>query len=218
MKPIIFGTDDVRAILEGRKSQTRRVMKPQPTMDTDGMWHWKDCQWMDSGLGFPKSGIEDYAPYKVGDVLWVRETWCEVPYEYEHIKIPGGHITIPKIAYKASSEIDYTGIWCPSIHMPREAARIFLRVKSVRAERVQEITIDDAIAEAALPDYHGMRSEAVNAFRDLWDVYNAKRGHGWDANPWAWAYEFERIEEIGLEPAAKPAADYIDQDVLLPAT
>jgi hypothetical protein len=75
IKPIFFNTPMVQAILEGKKTQTRRVMKPQPTMNETGMWTWKDCQWMDGGLGFPTSAISDHAPYRVGDTLWVREAF-----------------------------------------------------------------------------------------------------------------------------------------------
>jgi hypothetical protein len=217
MKPIIFSTPMVQAILDGRKTQTRRVIKydfesvysaasQQGIMD-------KVCQYGE----LPSDAIEWYAKniakpkYQPGDVLWVRETFCEVPYEHNHVPIKGGYITIPKYAYKADSERDYTGIWKPSIHMPREAARIFLRVKTVRVERLQEITEEDAIAEGVgdpydyqSPEYYDqphMRGLEINksAFAGLWDSLNEKRGYGWRTNPWVWVIEFER-EEVNHEP------------------
>jgi len=190
MKPIIFSTPMVQAILDGKKTQTRRVIKID-----DAPENWK--------ISIAGTSIVRTEPYDVklpryaaGDILWVRETFCEVPYEYNHIPIKGGHITIPKYAYKADSERDYTGIWKPSIHMPREAARIFLRVKTVRVERLQDITEEDAIAE-------GMSNTLVDGvvfisakgnFHVFWDSLNIKRGYGWDTNPWVWVIEFEREE------------------------
>ena len=212
MKPIIFSTPMVQAILDGRKTQTRRAIKydfesvysaasQQGIMD-------KVCQYGE----LPSDAIEWYAKniakpkYQPGDILWVRETFCEVPYEHNHVPIKGGYITIPKYAYKADSERDYTGIWKPSIHMPREAARIFLRVTNVRVERLQDITEEDAIAEGVgdpydyqSPEYYDqphMRGLEINksAFAGLWDSLNEKRGYGWRTNPWVWVIEFEREE------------------------
>lgn len=209
MKPILFSTPMVQAILDGRKTQTRRAIKydfesvysaasQQGIMD-------KVCQYGE----LPSDAIEWYAKniakpkYQPGDVLWVRETFCEVPYEHNHVPIKGGYITIPKYAYKADSERDYTGIWKPSIHMPREAARIFLRVKTVRVERLQDITPKDAWDEGCrignsfpweehIPELQQQCRDIL--FIQLWDSLNAKRGYGWDANPWVWVIEFEREE------------------------
>jgi hypothetical protein len=209
MKPIIFNTLMVQAILDGKKTMTRRAIKydfesvysaasQQGIMD-------KVCQYGE----LPSDAIEWYAKniakpkYQPGDVLWVRETFCEVPYEHNHVPIKGGYITIPKYAYKADSERDYTGIWKPSIHMPREAARIFLRVKTVRVERLQDITPKDAWDEGCrignsfpweehIPELQQQCRDIL--FIPLWDSLNAKRGYGWDANPWVWVIEFEREE------------------------
>jgi hypothetical protein len=201
MKPIIFSTLMVQAILDGRKTQTRRVIKPQPAKEATQFERFIET--VDCGLearfgSKNSSAVCDRKPqYKPGDILWVRETFCEVPYEHNHVPIKGGHITIPKYAYKADSERDYTGIWKPSIHMPREAARIFLRVKTVRVERLQDITEEDAIAEGmskTLVDGVVFISTKGN-FHVFWDSLNIKRGYGWDTNPWVWVIEFERINK-----------------------
>jgi hypothetical protein len=143
--------------------------------------------------------------YQPGDILWVRETW----FENEEC-----------LLYKASkyeNTKEYHGRngwvqikWRPSIFMPREAARIFLRVTNVRVERLQEITEEDAIAEGIswldeacysnngwTPTLYDPDSGGSPVFRDgftaLWDSINAKRGYSWDTNPWVWVYEFEDI-------------------------
>ena len=195
MKPIIFSTPMVQAILDGKKTQTRRVIKID-----DAPENWK--------ISIAGTSIVRTEPYDVklpryaaGDILWVRETFCEVPYEYNHIPIKGGHITIPKYAYKADSERDYTGIWKPSIHMPREAARIFLMVKAIRAEKLRDISETDAIAEGVNHqwgiNHNGektLEKVCTTVFKELWDSLNEKRGYGWNTNPWVWVIEFEREE------------------------
>lgn len=198
-KPILFNTEMVRAILEGRKTQTRRVIKPIYNKDYnrfsrmsifsaikkfDPWWHGVDY---DGGI-FVNDPIEQ-PRYQPGDILWVRETWQ---------LLPSGFIERPpemKYIYKATHELsDECAKWRPSIHMSREAARIFLRVTDVRAERLRDITISDCIAEG-IPKVHGMRSEIINWYNELWDTLNAKRGYGWDTNPWVWVITFEKIEE-----------------------
>ncbi len=216
MKPIIFSTEMVRAILDGRKTQTRRVIKPQPESMKDGK--------------LPK------CPYQPGDILWVRETW----YYEEHMhELTAGDPDLPSGRYKhryicKASDPDYpvgNKGWRPSIHMPREAARLFLLVKAVRVERLQDITEQDAIAEGALytdfgthvptwkasldggKTYHPARPQqhngwhmspvnspdqcyftATSAFAGYWNRLNAKRGHSWDTSPWVWVIEFSRTE------------------------
>jgi hypothetical protein len=133
-----------------------------------------------------------------GDILWVRETWATVSsgiIEYKATYIE---------PYTGSTEIDHIGkkiTWRPSIHMPREAARIFLLVTNVRVERVQDITEEDAKAEGCherlLND--GWKNIGKLTARDdfimLWEYLNAKRGYGWDTNPWVWVVKFERISK-----------------------
>lgn len=199
-KPILFNTEMVQATLEGRKTATRRIMKPQPLFKTSRKYIFADetC---------PKKfedcdNIFDVYQYQVGDILYVRETFCEVPYEYEHIPMENGHITVPKIAYRADSKIDYTGIWKPSIHMPKELARIFLKVTNVRVERLQDMSIQDMINEGVkasdITTNRGViEYRVVNRFEELWDSTVKKKDldkYGFGANPWVWVIEFERVE------------------------
>lgn len=203
MKPILFNTEMVRAILEGLKTVTRRVVKPQPPNAHDIL----DFDEEDNSFDFLCGMIADNcfidfaytakAPYRPGDILYVRETWCKT----DCFGLQDGYV------YKANdnSILEQTGFipkWRPSIHMPREAARIFLRVESVRVERLQNITDEQAKKEGAEgwlvastrdwdknPDY-------ILSFRYIWNhtVKKAYRDlYGWDANPWVWVIEFERI-------------------------
>ena len=205
MKPILFSTPMVRAILDGRKTQTRRAIKydfesvysaasQQGIMD-------KVCQYGE----LPSDAIEWYAKniakpkYKPGDVLWVRETWSRDEsgeYVYRTNYGTTEDDSFPPSMFK----------WKPSIHMPREAARIFLRVTNVRVERLQEITPKDAWEEGCrignffpwekhIPELQQQCRDIL--FKSLWDGLNAKRGYGWDINPWVWVYEFERVSEDG---------------------
>jgi hypothetical protein len=147
--------------------------------------------------------VDGKCPYEIGTRLWVRETWGAVwPDEYP---VP---LEQCKIEYKADTNNPYPGDWpadeargnddAPkwraSIHMPRWASRLSLEIVSVRVERVQEISFDDAIAEGVCADPHGVRSESRRWFSELWDSINAKRGYGWDVNPWVWVIEFKVIE------------------------
>jgi len=197
-RSIIFGSEMVKAILEGRKTQTRRVIKPQPA----------------SGIRFSPfvpgqvedgHGRELRCPYAV-DRLWVRETWTE-GYNRLLIEGEGDDENAVSIIYKDGTEIyrpcpaataehwgdfsldgDLNPIWKSSMFMPRWASRITLEVVSVRVERLQEISDSDARAEGVLCDLNCRRP-----FMELWDSINAKRGYGWDSNPWVWVIEFERV-------------------------
>lgn len=187
VKPILFNTEMVRAILEGRKTVTRRVAKPQPAGDGSapepfktrpGYWN----SWGDDNVYRP--------PYQPGDILWVRETWQN--------KRGGGYLykadTIGSFDLFMTPEgrvVNYIP-WRPSIHMPMEAARIFLRVTGVRVERLQKITYDEAIREGA------DRGRALNNFEWIWN-HTIKpadlSAYGWNANPWVWVFDFERISK-----------------------
>ena len=208
-KPILFSGEMVKAILDGRKTQTRRVMKPQPLFYTgrkyivpdDAPKKWHDCDDI-FAAGFCPYGQPD-------DILYVRETWADLrgmgfgndpqtdnPWNFAYaadIKPGSDSDRIRK---------EYGVKWKPNIHMPREAARLFLRVKSVRVERVQDISEDDARAEGCSAGYetHGdgkfedvteYEWTAKEEFADLWNSIYAKRGFGWDINPWVWVVEFD---------------------------
>jgi hypothetical protein len=188
-KPIIFSGPMVRAILEGRKTQTRRVLKPQPELEWElkydygapSFWRWKTCRWDAKEIG-PDYYVYDYAPNHTGDRLWVRETWGEM----EQV-----HTGNRFIVYAADGEPeDDSGFfplekWKPAIYMPRRASRITLEITNIRAEQLNDIAHEDATAEGC---------SNAEAYRELWDELNAKRGFGWDANPWVWVIEFERVE------------------------
>ena len=198
VKPILFNTQMVEAILKGHKTQTRRLLKPQPYTDGVGVWYWKG-RW-----NFPWTGIEQEALYKPGDILWVRETWarqfglywhkaglevdengyCKDGYWAKDAAAPGGKIYI---ATKAPER------WKPSIHMPKEAARIFLRVTGVRVERLQ--VIENIAAEGITLFPADNRLDPRYYFIKMWDslISPADRDEcGWAANPWVWVYKFER--------------------------
>ncbi len=175
-KPILFSGPMVKAILEGRKTMTRRVIK----FNASGRVQAHGKQWH-----IDDSNVVLGAPYQPGDHLWVRETWV-------HIE-PDIH-PMYRADYKSTTQLAQLALgfkWRPSIFMPRWASRITLEVTGVRAERLQEITETDAISEGVKggschPDFW------VGAFRDLWDSINGKK-HPWESNPYVWVYEFRRI-------------------------
>lgn len=193
--PILFSTPMVQAILEGRKTQTRRILKPQPV----GIM--KPHQLCDDGF-FKKEHIGKWlwetesgeslklCPYgQPGDILWVRETFLV---EYSRHK--------EFYEYKAdySDTLAKEVVWKPSIFMPREAARILLRVIDIRVERLQDISEEDAIAEGvSLPNYADQAIRDVRypdpstIYAELWESINGEGS--WDANPWVWVVKFERI-------------------------
>jgi hypothetical protein len=198
-KPILFNTEMVQAILEGRKTVTRRVIKPQPI----------------AGIRksvFVPSGIEDghgreiKLLYKVGDILYIRETWQLLPSGFDEIPPEYWYI------YKATDELsDECTRWRPSIHMPKKAARIFLKVTDVRVERLQDMTDEDCIAEGIKPvrvpgstNYREEREfqiacgiATIEKYEELWDSTIKKQDldkYSWEANPWVWVIEFERVE------------------------
>lgn len=201
MKPILFNTEMVKAIMEGRKTCTRRLVK-QSTLQAVRRWQ------KERPKDKPEELIDKLAapPYYPGDVLYVRETWTTLHYVDANGRT---HYDRKMYFYAADGEPDVTlydadGFeqddqrirWRPSIHMPKEAARIFLRVKNVHAERLQDIDGAGQRAEGA-DSKHGFGATR-GAFIDLWNstIKPAERiCYGWDANPWVWVIEFERIEE-----------------------
>ncbi len=196
-KSILLSTFDVQAIIDGRKTQTRRVIKPHNAVKAarrggyrqgDGLWIDNKAT-KDASHGYIKDYsvsscwinrdiyLAKYSPCQPGDVLWVRETW--------HVYSERGRIT--EYIYKANCP-DAKIKWRPSIHMPRDAARLFLRVTDVRAEWVQDISEKDAKAEGVIANDAVKVSSYTWWFHQLWDELNAKRGYGWDTNPWVWVF------------------------------
>lgn len=192
MKPIIFSTPMVQAIMDGRKTMTRRVIKPQPAI----MAKSKPLDGYSDSM-IKAAGDFPTPKYKPGDVLWVRETFFEYKGRY-HYKADDKHKALDTMLGSSFFK------WHPSIHMPREAARLFLRVTSVRAERVQDISTSDCEREGIASDidrFNGLMTPhhdwIVGEFSRLWDSLNAKRNDGeyvWDKSPWVWVVGFERIE------------------------
>lgn len=215
-RPILFSGEMVKAILAGRKTQTRRVLH-QPRRK-DGIKLVPEL--------LRSMGAGHACPYgAAGDRLYVREMFCiESNFNIEHESVyPPPHndgrpvnrvIDHPvygdyweQAHYKATDpapELCIAGLeepgvrWCPSIHMPRWASRIMLEIVNVRVERVQDISEADAMAEGSqepslVPIVSACWSER-QVYAKLWDHINKDRGYGWDVNPWAWVIEFKRIE------------------------
>lgn len=219
IKPILFNTEMVKAILDGRKTVTRRCVKPKQIIGLG-------CDKCPNNL--PKEYIREKKmlfkpycdmtdnelinaiykePFQPGDILYVRETWTDhyVPDEDGKPKL--------EYCYKADG-IDIkveclpgeNNRWYSSIHMPKEAARLWLKVTDVRVEQLNDITVEECKKEGIWDDYrtlsdeyHDMLMEKAypETFGKLWNSTVKKFDrYGWDANPWVWAIEFERCEKL----------------------
>lgn len=259
MKPILFNTEMVRAILDGRKTVTRRIIKFPTWMneEPDEFGEWTGYSADGAGqntFGIPRETLPELiAPYRKGDILYVRETWQEV-FETEYDSEAPGYCKnireqilnwddlqkaeagmstewscaamAPRMKYYVFKTDNFVYAqpdtelkWRPSIHMPKEAARIFLRVTNVRVERVQNMTIPDIVAEGAYEDcreciecYSSNGNQCCAGEADECNKYDDARCTfvqlwnstvkpsdldrlGWSANPWVWVYEFERAEK-----------------------
>lgn len=229
IKPILFNTEMVRAILDGRKSCTRRLVKPQPDEKHTYQLGFVTDSTEKRDIGCFGFGIDEYGgsvqyakpPYQPGDTLYVRETWehfecwnCDgdekgnCPKELQKSVFDK---TCGCYMYLATDEIYGDVKWHPSIHMPKEAARIWLKVTDVRVERLQEITNDECIKEGVYPsNCRGCNAtfgcdtcldeeyEEIDEFVELWNSTIKKSDvdrYGWEANPWVFVYEFERCEK-----------------------
>lgn len=183
----------VRAILDGRKTMTRRAVKPRIVPIVDECFR-VNGKWCNHTFGYE---LGELCPYgQPGDRLWVRETWREMG----SIQLSDG--TIPKaeqlnadnrhVVYAASEP--WEGPFRPSIHMPRWASRITLEVADVRVERLQNISEEDAFAEGIERGDPGVEGWGRFCYRKLWNSINEKREFGWDVNPWVWVIQFRRIQ------------------------
>ena len=203
IKPILFNTEMVQVILEGRKTVTRRVMKPQPIADDD-VRHVRGG-WDAGKFRSVKTRRTWNPPCHSDDILYVRETWRvrnvfgdiargDRTAEIEFMA-GGDMICVPAFDYAPSY-----GAWKPSIHMPKEAARLFLRVKHVSVERLQDIDSEGIRAEGlnTLAVHAGDMEISQREFAILWDSTIKPADlplYGWDANPWVWVIEYERCEK-----------------------
>jgi hypothetical protein len=207
-KPILFSTQMIQAILESKKTQTRRIIKPQPSKRLCAGFviaggNKNDIgkvMFSDSLPVVGKDGAEYIkAPFKPKEILWVRETWFK---NEECLLYKASKYEKTKAYHGRNGWVQIK--WRPSIFMPREAARIFLRVTNVRAERLQEISAHECVLEGIdtgdillnTPKDGNFAEYAKEQFKRLWDSINAKRGYCWDTNPWVWVIEFERVNNI----------------------
>lgn len=202
-RPILFSTPMVAALLEGRKTQARRIIKDVDALTTTIDRYNKTGNWI---MWYDRKVIRQFrSKYNNGDVLWVRETFIP-PMKYG---------TINRYIYKANEDLDcFKGYWKSSIFMPKAVCRIKLLVKNIRVERLQDISEVDALEEGissftkdnvgfkfGLEGWHWsyqtgfpfMCSDAKLAYSNLWESINGKGS--WDKNPWVWVIEFEPIKK-----------------------
>lgn len=206
-RPILFKDEMIRAILEGRKTQTRRIIKPprgfpknshcDPFIQPPAVWWW---------LGMHSPCVLQECPYgQIGDQLWVRESW-RGPCQWGEWQ--------DKFIYRADGPSEWptniqpphVATWKPSIHMPRSASRITLEITDVRVERLQKISYEDAQAEGVQTEtadpwfyhiptklnvYDFAADEPQGSFRKLWESINGPSS--WNENPWVWVIEFKRV-------------------------
>ena len=199
-KPILFSTPMVQAILEGRKSMTRRIIKT----DAKKIF-WNEIVLNGYGGYCDEHGNPVKSKYSIGDVLWVRETFRVIEQDFGK----------PRYEYKATEKINLTDKWKPSIFMPFDACRIFLKIKNIRVEELQNISNADAFNEGIewkikFPEEHpdlkyyrdymfkdrfatGILFEAKHSFKSLWFKINGRES--WEENPFVWVISFEKIDK-----------------------
>lgn len=217
VRPILFNTEMVQAILAGHKRVTRRTIKPQPTEHLTCGEHWRELL------------AAAAAPFHPGDVLWVRETWCRLARVDENCTT---HYDDCNYYYATDGDYqidlydddgflldDQRMKWRPSIHMPKEAARLFLRVTDIRVEQLQDMYVDDALSEGAwgndipsipfsllFKEHPTASCNAIASFAHLWDSTIKPSDltvYGWSTNPWVWVIAFERCEKPAVWPESR---------------
>jgi hypothetical protein len=205
--PILFSGAMVRALIDGSKTQTRRIVKPQPVANHRGKFAFDsftddeaiESYWQNYPLWGPVR-----SPFgKAGDRLWLRENLKYVDTlttRHDHLLYAADDVRVPREPGLADWACDGMAFGfansVPSIHMPRWASRITLEVTGVRIERLRDISEADATAEGTTPSIVGADLDYLKyraGFQTLWDSLNASRGYGWDVNPWIWVIEFKRI-------------------------
>lgn len=234
IKPILFNTEMVRAILDGRKTCTRHVIKPQPQSrlcytyagshkGCIGKWtypnrraheFWGEEYKLPENIKDEELSKQWNPPYHTDDVLYIRETWTEecgkyyyrADYDSDYLDpcetLSGGYPASCRnhLGCDGCMATSTRIHWHPSIHMPKEAARIWLKVMNVRVERLQKITADgirnEGLSSAAV--HCGDMEIALKEWENLWNNTIKKSNldrYGWDASPWVWVVEFERCEK-----------------------
>lgn len=211
MLGIIMSGESVRAILAGRKTQTMRLILPQPTLVAGRTWEWP-CVSRHDGPGPcnpvskaswgaevpPGDCLRRFSRYRVGQTYYVQEAWgIHRDWEPYYPKTGAGYV-----GYRAEppDELDNAGCggcpatlidhWRSAVSMPARFARLFLRVTAVDAMRIQDMTNDDFTGEGCVEICHTLQA----TYAETWDDLNAKRGYPWSDNPWAWRIRFERVE------------------------
>lgn len=204
IKPILFNTEMVRAILDGRKTCTRRICKDANECTVPDMEFYNADRrtyavhnFVDKEHTEQLSTAERTCPICTGDILYVRETWKKAPNGYYYYE-----------DWQRNDIADVTK-WKPSIHMPKEAARIWLRVTDVRVERLQEITAESALTEGADKYIHANgtlnEDQTITSFIGIWNSTIKESDldrYGWDANPYVWVISFERCAKPVESPYA----------------
>lgn len=204
IKPILFNTEMVRAILDGRKSCTRQICKDANEYAVPDMDFYNADKRTYAVHNFANrehseqlSTAERTCPICPGDILYVRETWGYPIALNSNEQYVFRADEVAESGFKNDSHI-----WHPSINMPKEAARIWLKVTNVRVERLREIRAESALAEGADKYIHtngGLdENMTITSFIGIWNSTIKKSGldrYGWDANPWVWVIEFERCEK-----------------------
>ena len=201
-KPILFNTGMVQAVLDGRKNVTRRICKDGNDYSVPDMQFY-DAEkrtyavhsYADREHRESVSLVEKNCPICPDDILYVRETWCKNVNSEEYY-----YAANRKNGVKAP----YRLTWRPSIHMPKDAARIWLKVTNVAVERLHDMTLNDFLSEGvvlrpeAFNDPDNAYLQAREIFKGIWDSTVPKKQlarYGWDANPWVWAVKFERTRK-----------------------
>jgi len=208
LRPILFSGPMVRAIKEDRKTQTRRVISPQPKhlspvrpyQTPEGLWKWVLAE---TGMGDGCVSTGFACPYGVvGDLLYVRETWRPDFSEADIYYRADGAVRrfLDREDWFASTYRKGKGKrsrkWRPSIHMPRWASRITLEITRIRVQQIQDIKPEECLAEGIVRGGGEFQeADLIKDFSDLWYMINEKRGFGWEVNPWVWVVTFKRIQE-----------------------
>lgn len=188
---LIFNGEMVRAILDGRKTQTRRVLTPRQLRMIEAAASAGECYPLNSGQRHENSQsyYREWCPFgKTGDRIWVRETFNVDPYGYSY-RADGDWIG----DMKRNGAFGCDEKWTPSIHMPRWASRILLEITDIRVERLNDISECDAKAEGAPTECCVIGDKHFLGFRSLWKTIYGEES--WRANPWVWVIEFKRVQE-----------------------